>query len=154
MIKLDRATTVRRPLPEVVAYFADFGNAEEWDPGTRTCTRIDHGPVEVGARWRNVSEFRGRDTELEYTLDRLEAARVTFVGRNKTVRSVDDISFESDGSVEPPATRISYHAEFTFQGLAKLAQPLVKRSLDRLGDETIEQINQVLGGVPEQRRAR
>lgn len=147
MIELDRTVTVRRPLPEVVEYFADFANTEEWDPGTRTCTRIGGGPVGVGARWRNVSEFRGKQTELEYTLDRLEPARVTFTGRNKTVTSTDDIGFEPDDSVSPAGTRISYRAAFEFHGLAKLAQPLLKGSLGKLGDDTMAQISRVLDGA-------
>jgi carbon monoxide dehydrogenase subunit G len=140
MIELRRETTVGRPRDQVVEYLADFAHAEEWDTGTRSCTRIDDGPVAVGARWRNVSEFRGRETEIEYTLTRREPGRLTFTGKNKTVTSVDDMTFEADGD----RTRITYLARFTFHGLAALAQPFVKPSLDKLGDDTIAQLTRVL----------
>jgi carbon monoxide dehydrogenase subunit G len=142
MTALERSTTVSRKLAEVVDYLADFSHAEEWDSGTKSCTRIGDGPVEVGAKWRNVSEFRGRETEIEYTLVRREPQRLTFEGRNKTVSTVDDMSFESEGS----RTRIRYHASFEFHGVAKLGSPFVKGSLNSLADDTMAQLTRVLDG--------
>ena len=140
MVALERSTTVGQQLADVVAYLADFGHAEEWDAGTKTCTRIDEGPVQVGARWRNVSEFRGRETELEYMLVRQQPQRLTFTGGNKTVSTTDDLTFEADGG----GTRIRYRARFDFHGLAKLAGPFVKGSLDKLADDTMAQLTRVL----------
>ena len=58
-----------RPQPAVVIdYLKDFGHAEEWDPGTESCTRQDSGPVQVGSSWHNVSKIAGVTTELTYTL--------------------------------------------------------------------------------------
>lgn len=140
MIELKRTTSVSRRLDDVVEYLSDFGHAEQWDAGTRTCTRIDDGPVRVGVRWRNVSEFRGKQTELVYTLRRLEQRRLTFTGANKTVSTTDDLTFESEGEV----TRIRYLARFDFHGLAALGQPFVRGSLHRLADDTINQLTRVL----------
>lgn len=141
MTVLERSTTVDRKLADVVDYLADFAHAEQWDSGTKSCTRIGGGPVEVGARWRNVSEFRGKETEIEYTLVRREPQRLTFEGRNKTVSTTDDMSFESEGN----RTRIRYEARFEFHGLAKLGAPFVKGSLNTLADDTMTQLASVLG---------
>lgn len=140
MITLERATRTDGPLDAVVDFLADFANAELWDSGTVSCTRIDAGPITIGTRWRNVSRFRGRETELTYTLIRREPARLTFTGENKTVRSSDDLVFvDADGG-----TRIHYRARFTFTGLAKLAEPLLKGALNSLADDTIDQLRTVL----------
>ena len=144
MIELERTATVETELAQVVRYVADFTHAQEWDAGTKSCERLDDGPVLVGARWRNVSEFRGKETELQYTLVRQEPQRVTFTGENKTVSTVDDLTFESEDS----RTRIRYLASFDFHGLAKLAQPLVKGSLDDLADSTIAKLKSVLDALP------
>ncbi len=70
-------TTVNRtfdvqPQPSVVIdYLKDFSHAEEWDPGTESCTRTDSGPVQVGSTWHNVSKIAGVSTELDYTLESL-----------------------------------------------------------------------------------
>ncbi|WP_328539863.1 hypothetical protein [Streptomyces sp. NBC_00344] len=71
----------------MIDYLKDFSRTEEWDPGTKTCRRLDTGPVLPGATWRNVSEFRGRETELTYRLTRLEPRRLTFVGEGPKVES-------------------------------------------------------------------
>lgn len=140
MYEIVRTTTVGKELAEVVDYLADFTNTEQWDAGTKSCHRIGSGPVEPGARWVNVSEFRGKETELEYTLVRREPTRLTFTGGNKTVSTVDDLSFEADSG----RTRIRYNARFTFHGLAKLAQPFVTRGLNQLADDTIAQLTTVI----------
>ena len=38
MIEVERTFDVDRPVEVVVDYLKDFANAEEWDPGTQSCT--------------------------------------------------------------------------------------------------------------------
>lgn len=140
MLEVQRTFIVSQPLDKVASYLKDFANTEEWDPGTVSTTRIGTGPVEVGAKWHNVSKFRGRETELEYVLKRAEAARLTFEGNNKTVTATDDLTFrESDGGTE-----INYHATFDFHGLARLAEPFIKGALQKLGDDTQQQMQRTI----------
>ncbi len=143
MTDVQRTFTVNQPTDKVVAYLKDFANTEHWDPGTVSTTRVGSGPIEVGAQWHNVSEFRGRKTELEYRLTRAEPQRLTFVGKNKTATSTDDLRFrEVDGSTE-----ISYHAHFDFHGLAKLATPFLKGALEKLGDQTERQMRETINSL-------
>ena len=44
----------------------------------------------------------------------------------------------------PAGSTVVYRAEFTFTGVAKLAAPLMKPLLDRLGDRTAEQLKTTL----------
>ena len=130
MVSVQRSFVVLKPVDVVVGYLKDFANAEQWDPGTISCVRTDSGPVQVGSTWHNVSEFRGKDTALEYRLDVLEPDHVVFVGENKTATSRDDLTFAGhDGQ-----TRITYHAEIEFHGIAKLAGPLLQREFEKLAD--------------------
>jgi carbon monoxide dehydrogenase subunit G len=141
MVQVERTVTVRTPVELVAEYLADFAHTEDWDPGTVTCTRTDAGPLEVGARWHNVSEFRGKKTELDYRLTRRDPGRVTFVGENKTATSTDDFTLTSG----PDGTEVRYQATIVFHGLAKLASPLVKREFERLGDDVVPELTRVLG---------
>lgn len=136
MIHVERVMTVPVPLAEVVAYLCDFAHAVDWDPGTVECTRAEGEegrPVESGARWHNVSEFRGRRTELTYRLDRFEPDRLVFQGHNKTASTTDDLSFSpaEDGGT----TRVAYHATIGFKGVAALASPFLRKEFEKLGDE-------------------
>jgi carbon monoxide dehydrogenase subunit G len=144
VVNVERTFTVDRPVEVVVEYLKDFANAEQWDPGTVTCTRIGDGPVEVGARWHNVSEFKGKETELDYRLERLEPNRVTFVGENKTATSTDDLTLAPAGS----GTEITYHAHIVFHGLAKVADPFLKSEFEMLGDAVVLSMTEAVEGLP------
>lgn len=140
MVNVTRTFTVDRPVDVVVGYLADFGHAEQWDPGTQSCTRLDSGPIQVGATWRNVSKVLGRETELTYRLERLEPGHVTFVGTNKTATSTDDITVAAAGA----GSEVTYHASIEFNGLAKLAVPVMKLEFERLGAETVNGITEAV----------
>jgi carbon monoxide dehydrogenase subunit G len=148
VVAVERVVTFGHPPADVVRYLADFSNAREWDPGTVSCERLGAGPVSAGAEWRNVSEFRGRRTELRYRLVRAEAGHLTFVGRNKTATSTDDMRFEEYAG----GTRLVYRAVIDFHGPAKLAAPLLKREFERLGDQVAERlpgvVDRALGRSP------
>ena len=137
-----RTIEIPRGVEEVFTYFSDFARTEEWDPGTRSTTRRDPGPVEVGATWDNVSEFRGRETELVYVLTEKEPHRhLLFTGTNKTVTSTDDMTFSGDAT----RTTMTYVASLDLNGLAKLAGPFLKKGFERVADDTVEQIGKALG---------
>jgi carbon monoxide dehydrogenase subunit G len=140
VVHVQRTFPVAGSVESVVDYLADFGHAEAWDPGTVSCTRDDAGPVQVGATWTNVSQFRGRETTLTYRLAERSAERLTFVGENKTAHSVDDMVVRDVGA----GTEVTYTADITFKGLAKLVDPFLRGTFQKLADETVEQMTKVL----------
>lgn len=144
MVDVTRSFTVPQQPAQVVAYLSDFGNAPQWDPGTVRCTRVDGGPVRVGSTWKNVSKVLGRETELDYSLVTLEPDHVVLRGTNKTATSTDDITVRphEGGSV------VTYHAHIVFNGLARLAEPLMQRVFEKLGDETVDGITRGLAASP------
>ncbi|USX52734.1 SRPBCC family protein [Lentzea sp. HUAS12] len=144
-VDVERTFTVASTPEGVTEYLRDFSRAEQWDPGTVSCTRLDDGPVEVGSRWRNVSSFLGRKTELVYELTRDDERGLQFVGRNDTATSTDDISISA--GPEPGTTRIAYHAHVEFNGLAKFGAPVAKLALEKLGTDTEKSLVRVLGAV-------
>jgi carbon monoxide dehydrogenase subunit G len=141
VLRVTRTFSVNRSPGDVYDYLIDFTNTEHWDPGTIRTTRTDDGPLEVGARFHNVSEFRGSQTELDYELTLAEAGRhLIFTGHNKTVTSTDNLTFAPDGS----STSITYDARFDFHGLAALVAPFLRSSLEKLADRTVDQMKDVL----------
>ena len=146
MVSVERTFVVLKPRDVVREYLKDFAHAEQWDPGTETCRRTDTGPVAVGSSWHNVSTFRGRTTELDYRLERLDDDRVTFVGENKTATSTDDIRLAEAG-VDRGQTTVTYRADIAFHGLAKLAGPILQREFERLADETRDQMTRSINAL-------
>lgn len=138
---LTRTVTVDAPAERVFAYLSDFTTTTEWDPGTVRTTRED-GDGEAGTRYRNVSRFMGRETELTYVVEERSPTRLFRVrGENGTVVAVDTMSFTStaDGG-----TRVTYRASFALKGLARLAAPLLRRAFTRLGDQAEDGLRRAL----------
>jgi hypothetical protein len=124
----------------VVSYLADFSYAEQWDPGTVSCQRQDSGPVKVGSTWRNVPEFLGRRTELNYRLEALQPGHLILVGSNKTATSTDDITVRDTAG----GREVTYQATIELRGLAKLGAPVVAAAMQRLGDRTAAQMQETI----------
>lgn len=144
MITVERTVRVERSLPAVFTFLSDFTATEQWDPGTVTTARTDDGPLRLGSTFHNVSQYRGRRTELDYRIERFEPdVRLTFVGDNKTVQATDDMSFAPDGA----STVITYRAHFSFKRWARLAEPFLRRGFEPIADETVAQLKRTLESV-------
>jgi carbon monoxide dehydrogenase subunit G len=144
VVHVTRTFTVARPPEVVIPYLADFGNAEQWDPGTQRCTREDAGPVQVGATWHNTSKVLGMTSELTYRLDRLETDRVVLLGHNERVDSVDDITVRP----HPDGSEVVYDATITLRGVAKLGSPVMQLEFEHLGNKTVTGIQEAVATLP------
>lgn len=143
MTTVSRTFTVTPPPPVVLDYLRDFSHAEEWDPGTVSCTRNDSGPVRVGSTWHNVSKIAGISTELTYELVRSTEDTVELVGTNETARSTDTITVVPHGS----GSQVTYQAVIEMSGAAKLASPLVKLVFEKVGNDTEDDMVRVLDAL-------
>lgn len=143
MPTVQRTFTVTSPPARVIEYLKDFANAEEWDPGTQSCTRDGAGPVEVGAIWHNVSKIFGVEAKLTYTLRELTDRTLVFVGTNEKSTSTDTITVDpsSSGSV------ITYRADLEMHGAAKILSPAMKLVFEKLAGDTEKQMTTVLDGL-------
>jgi carbon monoxide dehydrogenase subunit G len=146
MPTVSRTFTVSPPPMVVLDYLKDFAHAEQWDPGTRRCERIDSGPVTEGAYWHNVSKILGRTAEQTYTLDELSERRVVFVGESSSATSVGTITIEPDGA----GSVITYEAELQMHGTARLLSPVMKLAFEKLAGDTERQLTAVLNDLAEQ----
>lgn len=132
------------PAPSlVIDYLKDFSNAEEWDPGTVSCTRQGIGPIEVGTTFHNVSKIAGVETELTYELTELTAGSVVLEGENDSATSVDTITVVPHGT----GSEVTYTAVIEAKGIGKLAEPLMKLVFERVGTKTEQQMTEVLNSL-------
>jgi carbon monoxide dehydrogenase subunit G len=144
MVRVTRSFTVSKPAGTVLGYLKDFGNAVDWDPGTQSCRRQDSGPVGVGSTWHNVSLFLGRRAELIYRLDVAEPGHLVFTGTNDGATSTDDIRVTDSG---PGSSKVTYQADIQLHGPARLAALAVKIALERIGDQTARQMQEVISAL-------
>jgi carbon monoxide dehydrogenase subunit G len=140
MPTVSRTFNVSPPPSVVVDYLKDFAHAEQWNPGTRSCERIDTGPVGEGSYWHNVSKILGVTAELTYKLEELTDRRVVFVGENKSSTSVDSITIDAAGA----GSVITYESELEMHGAAKILAPVMRRAYEKLAVDTERQMTTVL----------
>ncbi|WP_330475744.1 SRPBCC family protein [Terrabacter sp. C0L_2] len=141
-MEIERSVTVGVPVDRVFAYLSDFTNTTEWDPGTVSTERVS-GDGGLGTRYRNVSKFLGRETELDYlVIEHVPGERFALRGENATVVANDTMTFvrtvtggAGDGGAAAEGTTVTYRADFEFKGVAKLAAPLLAPAFKKLGDE-------------------
>jgi uncharacterized protein YndB with AHSA1/START domain len=139
-MRLQKTVVTDTPLGKVFDYLSDFASTTDWDPGTVTTVR-QHGDGGVGTSYLNTSEFLGRQTELRYVVQELvPGERIRLRGENKTVISVDTMTFRRAGA----GTEVTYTAEFAFKGAARYLAPFFRPALTRLGDQAEVGLRQAL----------
>jgi Polyketide cyclase / dehydrase and lipid transport len=121
-----------------------FDRAAEWDPGVEAGEMLTPEPVGVGSRFRLVARFLGRRTPLVYEIVDLERdERIVLRAENRSVRSVDTITFQDDdrGSV------VVYDAQLHAKGIGRLADPLLAIVFRRIGDRAAAGLRTHLSAV-------
>jgi uncharacterized protein YndB with AHSA1/START domain len=137
---LRRTVVTRWDADSVFAYLLDFEHAEEWDAGTVRCERLA-GDGGVVTRYRNVSKFLGRETTLDYEVEKLvPGSQFVITGGNKTVVSKDTVTVTPRGN----GAEVEYRAEMTFSGVAGVISPLLTPFLTKLADDTEAQLLRTL----------
>ena len=126
-------------------YLAHFSNVSEWDPGVVEAESLDEGPVQVGSRFRVVTEFAGRRNELVYEVVELE--------RPRRVRLVAEAPrFSSDDTIEVSDTggqvRVSYDARLKMKGLFKLSEPVTRIIFNRVAGRAKDGLERALTRTP------
>jgi hypothetical protein len=125
-------------------YMADFANTQHWDPSVARAHKLGDGPVGDGSSFLVVTRFKGREVELEYHITGYQPGeRVVMTAETPGLRSVDEITFEP--AVTGDGTRVTYDATLTLKGPFRLADPLLQRAFNRLGDEAAVGLTRELG---------
>ncbi|PUA80135.1 SRPBCC family protein [Nocardioides currus] len=140
MPSVERTITVDQPVERVWTYISDWTNTEEWDPPTVRTERTS-GDGGVGTRYHNVSKFLGSEQEVDYEVKELvENQRMQLAGDAGSLTLLDTITLRPTAS----GTELTYHAEFTPHGAAKLAEPLMPAGLKLLADRVAESLEEHL----------
>lgn len=140
-----RTVTTDQPVEKVAAFLSDFTTTAQWDPHTVSCTRLDDGPLRVGARYENVQHLAGRDSTLTYEVTEYEPGRrIVLEGSNDTVRSRDEMVF---GATPDGGTEVTYNVDIELLGLAKVGQPALALGLKKVADEGAEGMQRRLAAL-------
>jgi carbon monoxide dehydrogenase subunit G len=128
-------TTIRTDWDQATAYdyLAEFSNVADWDPSVASARVLSGTPGEVGSEFEVEVESLGRTTKLTYRTTEADAPRKVVVrAETGTLVSLDTLTFD----VAPGGgTAVTYDANLSLKGIARLGDPLLAIFFNRLGDK-------------------
>ncbi len=137
MITIERQVVTATPFDRVTAYLSDFTNTADWDPHTEKCERLDSGPLQAGARYRNVQKVAGKSSELSYELVDYRPAEQVAEKRPKgsepwTVELVPttDVARALGAARRDGQVLVAFGAESGEDGLARKRAMLADKNVD------------------------
>jgi carbon monoxide dehydrogenase subunit G len=140
-VRVRKEIQVSAPRAEAFAYVAEFSNSADWDPGIATGKKVTEGPVREGTEFEIVALFRGKRQPFHYLVSAFEPERrLVLSGAGEKAHSLDEITFEPSGA----GTRIVYVADIKLKGLARVAEPLLGRTMNRMADDALAGLKSVL----------
>jgi len=145
MIRLQRTVTVDRSVEDVSHYLSDFRTTAQWDPHTATCTREDMGALRIDSRFVNTQKFGPMRPKFAYEVTELEpGAHVALHCHTPSAELNDRMDFVGDDS----QTTVTYTAQITLKGVARLAEPLVKHMMKSAADDAATGMARALERLP------
>lgn len=128
-------------IEEAFDYAAHFERIEDWDPGVVSSKKATDGPPAVGSAFDLVTVFKGRKSDMTYTITELDQPhRLVLKGEGAMLSAVDTMEF-TESEV---GTQVSYTADLTFKGIAKIGTLFVRKDLDQLGRDAVDGLKAAL----------
>ena len=134
-------TTVRtqQPAAEAFAYMADLRHFAEWDPGVKKVVQVKGDGAGAGAEF----DVTVTGTTLRYVTEVYQpSAELVVVAKSRTLTSTDRVTVTADGD----STLVTYDALLELNGVLRIADPLLRLAIGRIGDRAAAGLRRVLDG--------
>ena len=94
VVSTHERVVVQGTVAEIFDYLADFSNAQEWDPNTKTAERDQVGPLRPGCSFSLVTLWKGSESPMKYTIGVIDPmeGRLVLKGDAPLVTALDTIS--------------------------------------------------------------
>lgn len=136
-------TVISRPVDEVAAYAGDPSNAPEWYVNIKSVDWQTEPPVRVGSRMDFVARFLGRRIAYTYEV-------VNLVPGERLVMSTAQRPFPMETtytwSPVEGGTRMTLRNRGEPAGFAKIAAPVMERSIRRATTKDLSRLKALLEG--------
>jgi hypothetical protein len=141
MIKIESSILIKRNLDEVFNFITNFENNPKWQSGMVKAKFTSEPPLRVGSTYTQVARFLGRPVDSDFTVIDYEPGHLIKISTTsgsfpitvtRTVESVADGTLVH-ASVEGDAT-----------GFFKIAEPLMRRMVQRSVNQDYEQLKTLL----------
>jgi len=140
---MERSITINRPVEEVFAFVTDVANFTKWNAQAGRTEQSSEGPVGLGTRYRGSSDFMGRTMQwiAEITEYEPNQKAVQQIRMGPTEMTMGWFLQPVEGG-----TRFTIRSEGPTGGLAKLAGPLMDRTMKQQMEDNLARLKALLEG--------
>ena len=138
--------SVESPMSQQDAFdfMADLSNFVKWDPGVESSEQVEGDGPGPDSAFDVAVRAAGRTIVLRYHVTEFDQpGRVVARAESGTLISLDEMTIEASGS----GSVVTYDAELTLKGAAKLFEPLLALAFRRIGDKAAAGLLTVLDGT-------
>ena len=141
MIRVETSIIVNRPSEVIFDYISNFENNPLWQSGMVEARFTSEPPLDVGSTYAQVAKFLGRRVESTFEVIAFEPGRLV-----KATSTSGSFPITFTRIVEPltEGTRVSATIEGDSSGFYRLAEPLMKRLVQRSVDGDYAKLKVVL----------
>ena len=140
---MEGSININRTVEEVFAYVTDVANLAKWDRQAGQSVQTSEGPVGLGTTYRGSYEVLGKAMDWTSEITEYEPNR-------KVVQKIDmGPTVMTMGWLLEPAesgTRFTISSEGYMSGLAKLAGPVLDRTMKKQMEDNLARLKAVLEG--------
>lgn len=145
MIRTERTIEIKRPVEDVFNYMAEFENDMEWRSELAQIRRTTGFGRNQGARYEQLLRWDGNEamTDFEVT-DFRPFQHIEFRGTTGNVQAHGIYDFVAHDNT----TLVKVAAEVEISGALKLAEPMIKQTLEQQGDDDLHHLKDILESRP------
>ena len=142
MASIRASAEIRAPVSDVFAFVSRVENIPKWQSEVVTSKAITPGPTRLGTQYEEVVKLFGKKVATLCEVTEFQPTRrITFRSTSSRVVSyVGTFSLEPDGR----GTKLSVNAQFTFNGLWKLIDPLFRMEMRKGIHEELNKLKSLL----------
>ncbi|MGI8515738.1 MAG: SRPBCC family protein [Acidimicrobiia bacterium] len=141
-VRVDNHIDIDRSAADVFAYVSDQLNAPLWQSGLIKVTRSTPGPIGVGTRHTFVRRVAGRRILGDNEYHEFDPGhKVAFKFGSESMAGTGSYEVEP---LSPGRTRLHTSVEIHPRGLARLAEPLISRSIKKEDNVDLASLKELL----------
>jgi uncharacterized membrane protein len=145
VIQVEASVRIRRSPEEVFAYLSNFENNPKWQSGMVSARFTSPDPLGVGSTYSQEARFLGRPVLSEFEVIEYEPGRkvkITSTSGTFPITVTRLVEPNSDGG-----SRVSALIEGDASGVYRLAEPILRRMVQRSVQGDYERLKKVLEGA-------
>lgn len=134
---------VKRPVAEVFAYLSDLDRQPEWSSAVQQSHIEGSGEVDKGTRYTQTVKLLGKRIEGRFEVtDCQPNRRIEFTTLSGPMPMCWDAELTESGDV----TQVIFHGRGEPGGLFKLAEPVMRRAMQRQAEHDLANLKDILEG--------